>query len=507
MEGPQNFAAAPELCRTLIETAQEGVWLLDAAGNTVYVNQRMAEMLGYTRAEMLGRPFYDFMDDRARAEAQALFERRRQGIREQHDFRFRRKDGSDLWTIVSATPLYDARGQFTGALGMITDITARRQAEEALRASQHQLGQIIEHLPVAVFAVDRTGKPQYENRLARELLGKRIDELNDDARVGQLSRHYQAYLVGTDQLYPAKRAPLAQALAGKRATVDDMEIRRPDRTIPLEVSAAPITDAAGNVVLAIAVFHDISERRQAEAERQRLFDEVHANQQRLRALSQRLIELQEAERGHLARELHDEVGQALTAVKINLQAAQRQATLEAAAPFLADSIDLIERVLQQVRDISLDLRPALLDDLGLAAALRWYVDRQTRRAGLAARVVADLPDEPLPDELAITCFRVVQEALTNILRHAHARNVAILVTHTEQELNLIVRDDGCGFDADAVLHGTADRITFGLLGLQERVQLAGGRLTIRSTPTEGTEVRVTLPLPTRQDTASEEPLP
>jgi PAS domain S-box-containing protein len=494
VEGPQNFVATPDLCRTLIETAQEGVWLLDAAGNTAYVNQRMAEMLGYTRAEMLGRPFYDFMDDRARAEARVLFERRRQGVREQHDFRFQRKDGSDLWTIVSTTPLYDEHSQFIGALGMITDITARRQAEEALRASQHQLHQIIEHLPVAVFAVDGEGKPRYENRLARELLGKRIEDLNGDARVGRLSRYYQAYLAGTDQFYPIDRAPLAQALAGKCTTVDDMEIRRPDRTIPLEVSAAPITDAAGNVVLAIAVFRDISERRQTEAERQRLFDEVQANQQRLRALSQRLLELQEAERGHLARELHDEIGQALTAVKINVQAAQRQATLEEAAPLLADSIDLVERVLQQVRDISLNLRPALLDDLGLAAALRWYVDRQTRRAGIVARVVTDLLDEPLPDGLAITCFRVVQEALTNILRHAQARHVNILVAHQGQELILTVSDDGCGFDADATFHSAADHATFGLLSMQERVELAGGRLTIRSTPGEGTEVRVALPL-------------
>ncbi len=457
MEGPQNFAATPDLCRTLIEMAQEGVWLLDAAGNTIYVNQRMAEMLGYTRAEMLGRPFYDFMDARARAEAQALFERRRQGVREQHEFRFQRKDGSDLWTIVSATPLCDARGQFVGALGMITDITARRQAEEALRASQRQLHQIIEHLPAAVFAVDRAGKPQYENRLARELLGRRIEDLDPDARVGELPRYYQAYLAGTDQLYPKDRSPLAQALAGKSTTVDDMEIRRPDRTIPLEVAAVPITDAAGNVILAIAVFHDISERRQAEAERQRLFDEARANQQRLRALSQRLIELQEAERSHLARELHDEVGQALTAVKINLQAAQRQTTLDA--------------------------------------------------AGLAARVIANLPDEPLPDDLAITCFRVVQEALTNILRHAQAHNVTILITHTEQELTLIVHDDGRGFDANALPRDAAGPITFGLLGMQERVQLAGGRLAIRSTPSEGTEVRATLPLPARENVGRAEPLP
>ncbi|HET6569421.1 MAG TPA: PAS domain S-box protein [Rhodothermales bacterium] len=127
-----------ELYRTIVNTAQEGVWLLDQQARTTYVNERMAEMLGYTPEEMLGRAMFDFMDDDARAVAEANFERRRQGSREHHDFRFRRRDSSDLWTIISASPLASADGTFTGALGMITDITDRKRYEAELIAAKEK---------------------------------------------------------------------------------------------------------------------------------------------------------------------------------------------------------------------------------------------------------------------------------------------------------------------------------------------------------------------------------
>jgi signal transduction histidine kinase len=132
------------------------------------------------------------------------------------------------------------------------------------------------------------------------------------------------------------------------------------------------------------------------------------------------LEIQEAERRHIARELHDEVGQALTAVKINLQMLRRQADWDAAAGRLDDSLGMVDRILHGVRRLSLDLRPSLLDDLGLAAALRWYVGAQAQRAGLAEEVIAGAVPADLPSALATTCFRVAQEAVTNVVRHAHA---------------------------------------------------------------------------------------
>jgi signal transduction histidine kinase len=223
-----------------------------------------------------------------------------------------------------------------------------------------------------------------------------------------------------------------------------------------------------------------------------LFQAAQTTGARLQTLSGRLLEVQEAERRHLARELHDEVGQALTAVRINLLMLRRDAQPGAPTNRLDDSLSVVDRVLGAVRQLSLDLRPSMLDDLGLASAVRWYVDAQAQRAGLAASVTVDgLDREPAPD-VAITCFRVVQEAVTNVVRHARARRVVVALRERDGALELVVRDDGVGFDVAAARGRAARGESLGLLGLEERVELAGGRVTMDSS-SSGTEIRATFP--------------
>jgi len=226
----------------------------------------------------------------------------------------------------------------------------------------------------------------------------------------------------------------------------------------------------------------------------KLFAAVQATGERLQVLSSRLLEIQEAERRHIARELHDEVGQALTAVKINLQMLRRLDDRDAAAGRLDDSLGMVDRVLQGVRRLSLDLRPSLLDDLGLPAALRWYVGAQAQRAGLAQEVIAGALPPDLPSALATTCFRIVQEAVTNVVRHAHATRLTVTLDTDKGTVHLVVRDDGLGFDVGAARRRALSGESLGLLGLEERTELAGGRVTIESAPGRGTTVRVSLPL-------------
>ena len=226
----------------------------------------------------------------------------------------------------------------------------------------------------------------------------------------------------------------------------------------------------------------------------RLHEQVRAGRERLHTLSRRLLEAQESERRRIARELHDQIGQALTAVKINLQTIQRLPDPASSAAYLEESIETVERALQQVRNLSLDLRPSLLDDLGLVAALRWYVDRQAQRAGFSAQFTADPFDARLPTEVETTCFRVAQEALTNIVRHSRARRVKVELRHSETELQLLIRDDGAGFDVQAALDSSMRGASLGLLGMRERVHLVGGKIEIESSPAAGTEIRVRLPL-------------
>jgi signal transduction histidine kinase len=228
----------------------------------------------------------------------------------------------------------------------------------------------------------------------------------------------------------------------------------------------------------------------------RLFNQVQVGQRRLKRLSQELLEVQEAERRHIARELHDEIGQALTAMKVNLQTIQHLKGGSNLAPLLGESIEIAERTLQQVRDLSLDLRPSLLDDLGVVAALRWYIDRQAQRAGFEARFEPEvgLDGERLPSELETTCFRVVQEALTNIVRHAQAEHVDIRLCQDEDRLELDIYDDGIGFDVSEVIDRASGDLSMGLLGMQERVQLIGGSIQITSDPDKGTKIRARFPI-------------
>ena len=222
-----------------------------------------------------------------------------------------------------------------------------------------------------------------------------------------------------------------------------------------------------------------------------LFRSQHAEEM-LQILSRQLLEAQENERRHIARELHDEIGQALTAVKINLQATQR--TPDTLAAYVEDSISIVDRTLQQVRNLSLDLRPALLDDLGLVAALRWYVDRQAQRAGFTAQFVASpLETRPRAD-IETACFRVAQEALTNVMRHAQAQHVRVELRQHNTELYLLVRDDGKGFDVRTAQERAAQGVSTGLLGMQERVWLVSGQIEIESAPAWGTEIRARFPL-------------
>jgi signal transduction histidine kinase len=230
-------------------------------------------------------------------------------------------------------------------------------------------------------------------------------------------------------------------------------------------------------------------------------EERNRASRKLQVLSQRLVEAQESERNHIARELHDEIGQSLTIAEMNLQAILRSPeNAEARRRRLEESIQAVENVSRQVHDLSLSLRPSLLDDLGLEPALRWYTQRQASVTGIEFKFRADPLENRLDPMVETECFRIAQEALTNIARHAQASAVSVELRQEDGELRLSVRDDGVGFDVSerraAAIRGTS----LGLLSMEERATLAGGRLEYRSVPGHGTEVCACFPLKWRIET-------
>ena len=215
---------------------------------------------------------------------------------------------------------------------------------------------------------------------------------------------------------------------------------------------------------------------------------------KLQVLSRRLVETQESERRHLARELHDEIGQALTVAQLNLQALVQSPGTKTLVPRLKESLAVIDRVLEQVHDISLNLRPSILDDLGLGPALRWFTKRQAALVGLKARFHADPLEKRLGPVIETECFRVAQGALTNVVRHAQAKTLTVELRREAGQLHLRVRDDGIGFDVRAVWKEAVRGATLGLLSMEERAALAGGGLEFKSVPGKGTEVHAWFPL-------------
>ena len=232
---------------------------------------------------------------------------------------------------------------------------------------------------------------------------------------------------------------------------------------------------------------DITQRRRAE-------DKLKSYGYKLQVLSRRLLEAQETERKNIARELHDEIGQSLTVLQLNLQAILQSSGIKSREACVRQSLEVVDCVLEQVQDISLNLRPLILDDLGLESALRWFTERQAALVGLKARFLADPLERRLDALVETGCFRVAQEALTNVVRHAKAKNVSVELHKEGRQIHLRVRDDGVGFDVGGVREKAERGVSLGLLSMEERAALAGGGLELKSDPKNGTEVHAWFPL-------------
>ena len=449
------------------------------------------------------------------------------GLREwRAEYRFKRADGSYAAVRDRAYVEYAPDGTPLRAVGAMTDVTEQSRAEEAVRrqaafvalsrevatAANEAIG-----VDEAVRAILRlvcihTGWPVGHavllDRSAGAATPSSLWHLADPARFGDLRAISDATTyrrgVGTiGQVWKTgQSAWVAETHAPslRRSAVMESGLRS-GFAFPVLVGA---TVAGVLEFLAeddrppaddlVAVLGGIGTQIGRVIERAEAEGHLREYAERLEGLSRRLIEAQETERRHVARELHDEIGQALTALKLNLRAIDSEADPALSHGLVEESLALADRTLQQTRDLSLDLRPALLDDLGLVPALRWYLDRQGRRAGFATEFIADAIVDAVPSEVATTCFRIAQEALTNVVRHAHARSVTMSLSRQGAALELVVRDSGRGFDAALATARAEHGASLGLVGMRERAALIGARLAIESTPGQGTAIRVLLPL-------------
>lgn len=282
------------------------------------------------------------------------------------------------------------------------------------------------------------------------------------------------------------RRTFEQALEDKQPFELEYQVIGSDGTLrTMQALGKVAINESGHAVRMFGTAQDVSDLKAVKARLRDYGD-------RTQALARQLMLNQEAERRHLARELHDELGQILAAIGVRLFAARR-ATGEASEVQLLEAAALVEEAGKKIRSLALELRPAMLDALGLRSALEWLAERFQQKASLRVQFHAGLLERPPSPEISIACFRVVQEALTNVVRHARTADAWVRLVQTHDRLELSVRDEGAGFDVTGV-QARATAASFGLLGMSERVRLVGGTFHVDSGAGRGTRIEATFPL-------------
>lgn len=388
----------------------------------------------------------------------------------QFEKRYRRKDGRVIWvrTNVSLIP-----GPEKCSLALVEDITERKKEKEELRTRERQLREAQTLALLGSWEWDPTGD------------GTAVwsDELRGIFGVGPDFRPSTETFL--DLVVPEDRERIRTVLRASLDKVDpfahEYRIVRGDGTIRSIHSLSFVErDDRGVMTRVVGVAQDVTEREGSLAE--------------LRALSVRLQTIREDEARRIAREVHDEIGQSLTALAMDVAWLERKLTRRTRKGELLAKLEAMSRLVrsttESVQRISSDLRPGVLDELGLEAAAEWAVSEFADRTGVQSRFASSLNGTDVDPPRATAVFRILQEALTNVARHAAASRLYVSVTAHDAELRLMVRDNGVGIEAERVL----DSASLGLLGMRERARSLGGTVEIGPAPRHGTAVCARIPL-------------
>jgi PAS domain S-box-containing protein len=442
--------------------------LKDADGRYRFVNERFMQRFGLRRDQVIGRADEQvFSHDQARELTAHDAEVLASGRPVQFEQATPSLDG-ERFSVVSKFPVFDAAGGAAGVGAVATDITERRTAEQALREQRTLLAEAQKLAGLGCWEWDpASGRVNWSDEMYT-IYG---------VEPGSFRPSFESYL---ERIHPDDRAraaaTVALALMDNRAFSMDERIVRPDGVVrQLRSHGEVVRDEAGRPIKMVGACIDVTEQKAAEAA--------------LRALTRRLVQAEETERRRLARELHDRVGQNLSALNINLDILLGQLKDSALRRRLEDSLALVDGTLQSIENVMAELRPALLDEYGLAAALAWYGEEYSQRTGIRVAVRPGEAGKTLRPEAAVALFRIAQEALNNAAKHSSAEKISVELHEHGAELVLSVSDDGKGFDPAA-----APRGRWGMTTMRERAEAAGGSFAIESSPGKGTTVRATVPL-------------
>jgi PAS domain S-box-containing protein len=505
-----------ERFQQVAENAQEWIWEVDARGLYTYASPAVEKILGYKPEEIVGKKhFHDLFHPEDQEELkEAAFEvfAQKQSFREFIN-RNVRQDGQTVWLSTGGVPILDEEGNLLGYRGADTDITERRWVEEALRKAHEGLERRVEERTAELTIANEQLKREIEERKRAE---EALRESEDTARVLLNAPTDIAALIDTRGIILDANETMASRF---RRRVDELvgscvwdlfppevsehrkahinEVIQSDRPVRFEDEREgmwndnviyPILDAQGKVRKIAILARDITERKRAE-------EELRHYTERMRQLARQVVSTQEEERQRLSRALHDEAGQALTALRISLELIQEDLPAESSSLHqrIGDAAALTGATMEQIRLLAQDLRPPALDTVGLNPTLEGFCGDFAERTRLSIEYLGlELP--MLPEPVNMCLYRFLQEALTNVAKHARANQVRVALRYDAETVSLSVEDDGRGFDRQARMSERCWPMGIGLLGMQERLESLGGRLEIESQPGQGTRLVAHLPV-------------
>jgi PAS domain S-box-containing protein len=495
-----------------------GFFTFDQEGQILDVNQTGARLLGKERSDLLNQSFAKFLvadfQDGFKRYCRKVLET---GNREIYDLRLSTKDQSTYWVQLEsiAEPAVGTILNGHKLITAITNITNRKQAECELQETHTELERRVDERTTELRKINSKLRDQIteceQAKFALRESELKYATLVEDAPIGvyiiqddkiefandkfaDIYGYCKDELIGCnalDLVYPDDRSMVkrlrARRLAGEKAPVEyeSRGLRKNGETIWVTRSFSPITYKGRPAISGIVA--DISKRRKAE-------EALRKSDKELRVLSNQLLSAEEKERKRIARELHDSIGQALSAIKFSVENALRE--LHAGAnPVDLESLEtvipLTQKALEEVRRIVKDLRPSILDDLGILATIRWFRrEFQNVCTGIRIETNIGIEESDIPMYLKTTIYRIMQEALNNVAKHSKANRVCLQLQKTKTGIHLTIQDNGRGFNIRQTMGIKTSLRGFGLASMRERAEMSGARFEIDSTVESGTIIRV-----------------
>ena len=461
-----------------VHAASEAIVTVDEQQRIVMINPAAQRMFGCSAIEALGSPLSRFIPaDRREAHTRHVAEFARAGTLEARMGELGRVTGLrangetfPAEASISRVAVSGPAGPIHYFTALLRDLSHEQELQHQIEALNRRMRAVFELAPVATWITDGD-RIVFANRACAALFGAAERE----ALIGR-----SIYELLAPESREAVRQTVAQALQAEALppTLHERIARLDGRLRDVVIAVASLPDHGRTVVQ--MVITDITERARESRELER-------SRRDLRRLSASMVQAREDERRRIARELHDELGQRLTALKMELSGLSGDGP---GRPRIDAMLEMIDDTVATVRRIATELRPLMLDDLGLNAAIEWLADGWARRMGVKLSLQLDAADPELDDAARIALYRMVQEALTNVARHARASEVCIELQHGGGELRLTVTDNGAGFDEAAAFREGSH----GLMGIRERAHMLGGTLAVGNSPQGGARVSVRLPL-------------